>query len=465
LCATVLEHWHPRQCHPPHPGGPKARPKPAQANGLRNRASDPADKPHRGATTYAGLRRRIGKALTNRGDLDPTEWYYYSGQRQIEARNGSGQTTRQYVWGTQYIDEIVREDINGNPAADNLCVGSTGDAAYYYHQDANYNVTAVTDLNGDGVQRISYSAYGRPSFTDSSGRSRAAPTFGPPAGPYAIGNQLHTAALAWQGLFNDLETGHSYNRARTLDHRLGRFMQRDPLGYIDGMSLYQYVSSRPTGVVDPWGTNVVPGSRPPIPGPDEILYWRCPSFCKPFVDPDGIRWVPDPRGPFLCKPDVRLCSEQDAACEAKVKQDWSGFPPEVIVGEILKRCRCNAYDKYFPPGPQPTPTPDPTLPQIGAHPATQMTVAQCIANHRRCTAAVRAEVSRKRIICRVSSTAIGALCAPIGAGAFVCCETINHAAEEDMIEQCDRELDFCLGAAQSGSASGSSGGGSPQQRQ
>ena len=34
----------------------------------------------------------------------------------------------------------------------------------------------------------------------------------------------------------------------------GRFMQRDPAGYVDGMSLYEYSGSGPAGHVDPYGT-------------------------------------------------------------------------------------------------------------------------------------------------------------------------------------------------------------------
>lgn len=36
---------------------------------------------------------------------------------------------------------------------------------------------------------------------------------------------------------------------------LGRFIQRDPLGYVDGGSLYEYVRSGPVGAVDPPGRN------------------------------------------------------------------------------------------------------------------------------------------------------------------------------------------------------------------
>lgn len=81
------------------------------------------------------------------------------------------------------------------------------------------------------VQRIRYSAYGRPQFIDANGRACSGPTFGP------AGNKLHTLALAWQGLPYDLETGISYNRARSLHHRLGRFLQRNGAS-IDGPLLH-----------------------------------------------------------------------------------------------------------------------------------------------------------------------------------------------------------------------------------
>ena len=44
-----------------------------------------------------------------------------------------------------------------------------------------------------------------------------------------------------------------YYRRRNYDPFHARFMQRDPLGYVDGMNLYEYVRSRPTVLVDPNG--------------------------------------------------------------------------------------------------------------------------------------------------------------------------------------------------------------------
>lgn len=44
-----------------------------------------------------------------------------------------------------------------------------------------------------------------------------------------------------------------YNRARHYDPQWGRWLQRDPAGYIDGMNLYAYVRCRPAILGDPQG--------------------------------------------------------------------------------------------------------------------------------------------------------------------------------------------------------------------
>ena len=45
----------------------------------------------------------------------------------------------------------------------------------------------------------------------------------------------------------------------------GRFMTRDPLGYVDGANLYEYVRSNPVYGVDPQGTAVCQGVPCPTP--------------------------------------------------------------------------------------------------------------------------------------------------------------------------------------------------------
>lgn len=55
-------------------------------------------------------------------------------------------------------------------------------------------------------------------------------------------------------------------RRRVYDPRLGRWLERDPIGYVDGMNLYQYTNSSPVVSLDPtglsgWKPKLVHGPR------------------------------------------------------------------------------------------------------------------------------------------------------------------------------------------------------------
>jgi RHS repeat-associated protein len=60
--------------------------------------------------------------------------------------------------------------------------------------------------------------------------------------------------LAEGALIHDEESGLVYNRERMLYPTLGRFMQRDPLEYVDGADSYQYQQSSPLIGGDSLGT-------------------------------------------------------------------------------------------------------------------------------------------------------------------------------------------------------------------
>lgn len=93
------------------------------------------------------LDHRTRKVVTNAGDYDKTEVYFYDGQRIVQINNGSGTMLQQFIHGTQYIDELVMTRVKDK-----------GDL--YVHQDANWNVIGTTDLGRHVVEREVYMPYG-----------------------------------------------------------------------------------------------------------------------------------------------------------------------------------------------------------------------------------------------------------------------------------------------------------------
>jgi len=193
---------------------------------------------------YDGVGRRIVKDVHVSGSHDHYRHYYYTiGWQVIEERIDSATLAdRQYAWGLRYVDELVLRDRDAT-AGGNLGVTSSGlDERLYCIQDANFNVTAITNVDGDGVERYRYSPYGERTVMDNSFGTR--------------GSSNYDWGVGHQGLAHDRETGLVQNRARYLHVLLGRHTQRDRLGYVDGMNVYEYAVSNPIYWLDPSGLSV-----------------------------------------------------------------------------------------------------------------------------------------------------------------------------------------------------------------
>ena len=102
------------------------------------------------------------------------------------------------------------------------------------------NVTALVDTSGTVLERVVYDPYGKATFYDGSWTS--------PSATSAYDNVVLYCGYRWDG-----ETGLYHVRHRMYHASLGRWNQRDPIGYYDGMSLYQYVGGRPKALLDPDG--------------------------------------------------------------------------------------------------------------------------------------------------------------------------------------------------------------------
>ena len=113
--------------------------------------------------------------------------------------------------------------------------------------DGNFNVTALVSSAGAVAERCTYDPYGRATVRDGSWTV------------IAWANSKANEVL-FCGYRHEPETGLYHVRNRFHHLTLGRWVQRDPKdqgkaggGYHDGMSVYQYVGSRPLGSLDSQG--------------------------------------------------------------------------------------------------------------------------------------------------------------------------------------------------------------------
>jgi RHS repeat-associated protein len=101
----------------------------------------------------------------------------------------------------------------------------SGGQRFYAHANHLYSVAALTNQSGVVVERYRYDTYGNRTVLAADGvTTRAVSSY----------NQQ----VGFTGRYLDKETGLWFFRARYYSGSLGRFIGRDPLGYVDGMGLY-----------------------------------------------------------------------------------------------------------------------------------------------------------------------------------------------------------------------------------
>ena len=265
---------------------------------------------------YDGLGQRITWHYdTNAdGDVDgddPTYHFAYDDAWRIVAtyRSDDDDPKELFVWhmagldgegGSSYIDSVILRDYDDwTSEAD----GTLEDRVYYLQNWRSDVVFLLTDDGEQTIEQVRYSAYGVPfeihaadinrdgsynsaditaflslfnnqnydveadmnldgvensaDFTAFLNQTTSGDTTNTGRGVLSrdsAGSRVGYAGYQWDGAVDALY----HVRNRVLHAELGRWLQRDSLGYVDGVGLYEYVASQPVSYVDPYGLRSLP---------------------------------------------------------------------------------------------------------------------------------------------------------------------------------------------------------------
>ena len=161
--------------------------------------------------------RRIFKKVYSGETLEKHLRFVYDGYKLIEEKDAlnSNALVRRYVWQPESLDRDVPLTV----------YDASTEKTYYYHTDANKNVTELSDENGEVVAHYEYSPFGSLTKTTAA---------------YAASNPFRFSSE-----YFDEETGLVYYNYRYYNPELGRWISRDPIEEQGGYNLYGMIGNNP----------------------------------------------------------------------------------------------------------------------------------------------------------------------------------------------------------------------------
>jgi len=178
---------------------------------------------HRVKVEYGTVTLDQDDDFSSFGDVDKTKEYVFSGTVPIIEYDNDGQSrtvARQYYWGAGLpggIGGLLYMKVPGSP-----------DAYYYYHYDGTGNVTCITDADKDIMALYEYDAFGN-----------IITKCGSLANDFLFSTQLSNSNAGWYMYM-----------FRNYDPQLGRWTQRDPIGFVGGLNLYIFCFNNPINITD-----------------------------------------------------------------------------------------------------------------------------------------------------------------------------------------------------------------------
>jgi RHS repeat-associated protein len=168
---------------------------------------------------YDALGRRVTKTVNG-----VTTHALWAANQILHDVSAAGTILSSYVYGDD-LDQPLARIRGGN--------------VDYFVTDGLGSITQVLDGAGNLLESYAYDAFGTPAIFDPAGV---------PLPASAIGNRY-----LYTGREYDAESELYSYRNRHLSPKLGRFIERDPLGYLPDTNLYRYVDNCPLSYTDPWG--------------------------------------------------------------------------------------------------------------------------------------------------------------------------------------------------------------------
>ena len=174
---------------------------------------------------YDGMARRITRSVAGQ----PVVHSYYNDEwRPLEDRRDSETTAAaSYLWGSRHRDDLVRRD--------RAVGGTTLNESRYILMDY-FSPAAITDESGAVTERYQFSAFGLRTILNPDFTVRSSSECG--------------MEFAFQGQFEDAETGWLNYGFRYYLPALGRWPSRDPINERGGINLYTLKSNQPVNALD-----------------------------------------------------------------------------------------------------------------------------------------------------------------------------------------------------------------------